>query len=91
MPLRGLMEEAVTSLAETLLLPTPRNESQLADILANQMWMQTVFTRTTSPMCDPSIHAEAHPSTRTFTSTESSANRDDTSDYIDTSDYEYVW
>ena len=85
------MEEAATSLAETLLLPTPRNESQLEDILANQMWMQTVLTQTGGPMCDASIDAEAHTSTRTFTSTESSANRDDTSDYIDTSDYEYVW
>ena len=82
------MEEAATSLAETLLLPTPRNKSQLADILAHQMWMQTVFTQTGGPMCDASIDAEAHASTRTFTSTESSANRDDTSDYIDTSDSE---
>ena len=81
------MEAAATSLAETLLLPTPRNESQIEDILAKQMWMQTVLQQAVDPI-DASIDAEAHTSTRTCTSTESSANRDDTSDYIDTSDSE---
>ena len=82
------MEAAATSLAETLLLPTPRNESQIEDILAKQMWMQTVLTQTVVPMCDANIDAETQTFARTFASTESSADRDDTSDYIDTSDSE---
>ena len=79
------MEAAATSLAETLLLPTPRDESQIEDILAKQMWMQTVLTQTVDPMGDASIDAETQTSARTFASTESSADNDDTSDY------EYVW
>ena len=80
------MEAAATSLAETLLLPTPRNESQIEDILAKQMWMQTVLTQAVDPVCDASIDAETQTSARTFASTESSDNSDD-----DISEYEYVW
>ena len=78
------MEAAATSLAETLLLPTPRNESQIEDILAKQMWMQTVLQQAVDPI-DASIDTETHTFASTFTSTKSSVDSDDTSDE------EYVW
>ena len=83
-PLPGLMEAAATSLAETLLLPTPRNESQIEDILAKQMWMQTVLQQAVDPI-DASIDTETHTFASTFTRTKASVDSDDTSDE------DYVW
>ena len=83
-PLPGLMEAAATSLAETHLLPTPQNESQIEDILAKQMWMQTVLQQAVDPI-DASIATETHTFASPFTSTKSSVDSDDTSDE------EYVW
>ena len=77
------MEAAATSLAETLLLQTARNESQIEDILAKQMWMQTVLTQAVNPMRDASIDAQTQTFARTFAGIESSATDDDTSDYED--------
>ena len=75
--LPGLMEAAATSLAETLLLPTPRNESQIEDILAKQMWMQTVLQQAVDPI-DASIDTETHTFASTFTRTKASVDSDDT-------------
>ena len=79
------MEAAATSLAETPLLPTPRDESQIKDILAKQMWMQTVLKQAVDPMCDASRDAETLTSARTSASTESSDDSDDNSESG------YVW
>ena len=49
-PLTGLMEAAATSLAETLLLPTPREESKIKDILDEQVWETTVLKQADDSM-----------------------------------------
>ena len=83
-PLPGLMEAAATSVAETHLLPTPPNESQMENILAKQMWMQTVLQQAVDPI-DASIATETHTFASPFTNTKSSVDSDDTSDE------DYVW
>ena len=83
-PLPGLMEAAATSVAETHLLPTPRNESQMENILAKQMWMQAALQQTVDPI-DASIATETHTFASPFTNTKSSVDSDDTSDE------DYVW
>ena len=79
-PLTGLMEEAATSLAEALLLPTPREESEIKDILDPQVWEETVLKPADATMRDASGDAETSTSDRTSDSTESSDDSDDDSE-----------
>ena len=59
-PLRGLMEEAATALAQALQLPTPiTNESEIEKILDPVVWVDTVLQPHAATMPDENDESDA--------------------------------